>query len=105
MRRCPICEYKGPNFAVKYSSPLRYECPFCKSHHTDPTDGSGVKVLSFEEAIKARPEMYTEEDIIRIRKAAKGHNDFGERLSKALQGSCPSCHGDPNVDCSCQPWK
>ena len=28
-----------------------------------------------------------------------------EALSKALRGLCPSCKGDFNTDCACQPWK
>lgn len=105
MRKCPECGYEGSNFSVKYAAPLLYECPLCKSHHTDPNDGSAIRVLSGEEGIKARPEMYSEEDKARIRKQAKEHNNLTKRISEATKNLCPSCGGNPDVDCSCQPWK
>jgi hypothetical protein len=87
MRKCPKCGYEGENFKVFYTSPLLYWCPLCKKKFGDPTDGAGPKILRGEAGIKARPEMYSEEDKARIR--------------KALTGLCPSCGGDPDVDCSC----
>ena len=91
MRTCPVCEYEGTDFLVKYTQPLRYECPNCNAHHVDPNDGSQIKVLSAKEGMEKRPEMYSEED--------------RKRIHEALKGLCPSCGGNPDVDCSCNPWR
>ena len=102
MRKCPACAYEGNDFQVLYTQPLMYRGPRCEKEVGDPRDGSGFRVLRGMDGVRARPEMYSEEEKKAIAEAEK---ELGKRIDKALQGSCPSCHGDPNVDCSCQPWK
>lgn len=73
MRKCPECGHD--KFKVFYTDPPIYECKRCEHRHTDPNEGP--RVLSREEGMKKRPEMYR------------------------LAGYCPSCGGDPDVDCIC----